>query len=727
MVEILDTKFSNVCFTPMIQFLTFASGSDSHLLGKATWHLATPRSSAQACPTQFSPGRLIWQRIWLCGILAGILSLACPSERAAGPRLAAQTPQACAEIQRQLPPEGIAVPPEQLAAWHRQIASLQAKLDALPTSPSAPDVQILLKACRYALDIHELYQTKDFAKVDRLVDLAAERLTAIEAGQSPWATGSGLQVRGFTSAIDGSAQPLGLVLPEDWATDSQRSLPLYVWLHGRGDKSTDLHFICERLDKTGQIAPANAIVVHPFGRQCIGFKSAGETDVMEAIDFVCENYPVDRERIVLMGFSMGGAGVWHLAAHYGERFAAASPGAGFAETSRYQRLKPEHFPPRYEQILWSIYDVPGYTRNLFNFPFVAYSGELDKQIQAAQVMEEAFAAEGRQLPHLIGPGMGHKYHPDTLAEILRRMHSAVEQGRGRGQQPFSIQSQHPRYSSFRWLVIDGAEQQYADTRADASFVDSHWHVTTKNVSRLRLRILEDDPIGSEMIVDDNQLQLPSGEAELLLTREADQWRVVDELPELRKRPRLSGPIDDAFIDPFLVVVPSGQSAHPAVDQWVACELENFKTRWRDLFRGDLRIKSDQDVTPEDMQRYHLILWGTPHSNRVINALFTAGEQQVWPLQWNTESARVGQWNASADQNVLLAIYPNPLANHRYIVLNSGPTFRQAHDRTNSLQNPHLPDWAIIGLDQPPSDTLPGRVVHTGFFDDAWQPSVPWTW
>ena len=86
------------------------------------------------------------------------------------------------------------------------------------------------------------------------------------------------------------AAAIGLVLADGWAT-SKKPLPLYVWLHGRGDKSTDLHFICERLDKNGEVVPANAIVVHPFGRQCVGYKSAGETDVIEAIDFVCQNYP----------------------------------------------------------------------------------------------------------------------------------------------------------------------------------------------------------------------------------------------------------------------------------------------------------------------------------------------------------------------------------------------------------------------------------------------------
>ena len=37
------------------------------------------------------------------------------------------------------------------------------------------------------------------------------------------------------------------------------------------------------------------------------------------------------------------------------------------------------------------------------------------------LQEEAYAAEGEHLPHIIGPGMGHAFHPDTRAEVMRRL------------------------------------------------------------------------------------------------------------------------------------------------------------------------------------------------------------------------------------------------------------------------------------------------------------------
>jgi dienelactone hydrolase len=46
---------------------------------------------------------------------------------------------------------------------------------------------------------------------------------------------------------------------------------------------------------------------------------------------VVANYHVDPDRIALMGFSMGGAGAWHLGAHYADRWAVVHAGPGFGE------------------------------------------------------------------------------------------------------------------------------------------------------------------------------------------------------------------------------------------------------------------------------------------------------------------------------------------------------------------------------------------------------------
>ena len=288
------------------------------------------------------------------------------------------------------------------------------------------------------------------------------------------------------STLDGSIQPYGLVIAE--GHDFDRPCPLIVWLHGRGDRTTELAFIAQRQKDRGQFVLDNAIVVHPFGRYCNGYKSAGEVDILEVIAAVQTDYKIDPDRIVLAGFSMGGAGAWHMGAHYAERWAAVHAGAGFAETARYQRLKSENFPPRYEQTLWQVYDVPNYVGTLLNIPVLAYSGENDPQIQAARVMDEAYRRAGRKLNHLIGPGMGHKYDSDSLKTIHAFLAECVRQGRDRHPAEISLQTRTLRYPKYHWIEAMGLGAHWHDARIDgrSSRSSRTIELTTRNINALRI-------------------------------------------------------------------------------------------------------------------------------------------------------------------------------------------------------------------------------------------------
>ena len=57
------------------------------------------------------------------------------------------------------------------------------------------------------------------------------------------------------------------------------------------------------------------------------------TTLSSDADRCCQQYPIDVDRIVLYGFSMGGAGSWSIGAHYPDLWAVVQPGAGFAETN----------------------------------------------------------------------------------------------------------------------------------------------------------------------------------------------------------------------------------------------------------------------------------------------------------------------------------------------------------------------------------------------------------
>jgi len=98
----------------------------------------------------------------------------------------------------------------------------------------------------------------------------------------------------------------------------------------------------------------------------------------------------------------------------------------------------------------------------------------------------------------------------------------------------------------------------------------------------------------------------------------------------------------------------------------------------------------------------------------------AGSSLHEVLVWNDRVVKIGSQEAPAAQSVPVLCYPNPMSPGRYVILNSGLTFREAHDRTNSLQNPKLPDWAILDISEPPNAESAGRVVAADFFDNQWR-------
>ena len=53
-----------------------------------------------------------------------------------------------------------------------------------------------------------------------------------------------------------------------------------------------------------------------------------EEAVLGLLDAVMRSYSIDAGRVIVTGFSMGGAGTWHFAGKYPDRFAAAVPVAG---------------------------------------------------------------------------------------------------------------------------------------------------------------------------------------------------------------------------------------------------------------------------------------------------------------------------------------------------------------------------------------------------------------
>jgi len=125
-------------------------------------------------------------------------------------------------------------------------------------------------------------------------------------------------------------------LPEDFTRESGQLYPLVIFLHGSGERGTDLNLVKRNgPPKLAENQSFPAIMVSP---QCPEGVWWDVFVLNKFLDQLISMYPVDTTRIYLTGLSMGGYGTWEWATRYPERFAAIVPVCGSGNPHRAERL-----------------------------------------------------------------------------------------------------------------------------------------------------------------------------------------------------------------------------------------------------------------------------------------------------------------------------------------------------------------------------------------------------
>lgn len=121
-----------------------------------------------------------------------------------------------------------------------------------------------------------------------------------------------------------------LYLPESYGKDPHKQWPLILFLHGRGERGSDLELLKKHpLPKILEQQKDFPFIVVSPQHSLEGEWWGDMVEPLNALlDHIQAQYSVDAQRIYLTGLSMGGFGAWELALRYPERFAAVVPVAG---------------------------------------------------------------------------------------------------------------------------------------------------------------------------------------------------------------------------------------------------------------------------------------------------------------------------------------------------------------------------------------------------------------
>ncbi|MGF1578208.1 MAG: prolyl oligopeptidase family serine peptidase [Gemmataceae bacterium] len=649
---------------------------------------------------------------------------------------------ALAGAKKQTSPVGLDKTTQQtLDTKMKKLAASLRKLKRQGLSPRwRNQIEIHHKAASWIIKHNEFYNKQYPLWTIDVLNQGLLRARLAAEGQFNWVNTVGYPViRSYRSRVDGSLQPYAVTLPKDYGKDPKRKWPLHVVLHGRDSRINEVKFIY-KASTTNTEYQKDFVRLDVYGRGNNAYRWAGESDVLEAFqDFLAFESQLGRARlidgnqVVLRGFSMGGAGTWHIGLHMPDRWAVIGPGAGFVRTHGYIRDLPKRLPPWQEKCL-TIYDAYRYATNAYNVPIVSYNGENDRQRISSEVIRTEFMKAGMMNPDklmklLVAPGLGHRFPLEWQLKAEKEYAKAIEEYASSNPKRVRFVTYTLAYPRCHWVEILSLGQHYTRALVDAKKTELGFEVETNNVTAMHLQYLTGQENRLDVNIDGQKLlvrplSLNNVVSHIYLLKDDNgHWKSVrlQYLQTLRQRglykvTRLQGPIDDAFKGSFLCVRGTGKGWHKATQDYTDARLKQFAYEWSKWWRGSLPIKNDVDVTATDIAQYHLVLFGDPSSNSLINEVVDA-----LPVQWDAKQLRFGGKTYDSSKHIPAMIYPSPLNANRYVVLNSGHTFHEPDYRgTNAYLYPRLGDYAVLRIGKDKQDPLAVDVKTAGVFGEQWE-------
>ena len=285
-----------------------------------------------------------------------------------------------------------------------KIAELKSKKDA-KTAELLPDVESLFQSGPRCARLSRILRPTELDFADQCTGrrpgagrAARQRPGAMD--DAPPASSSAATSRRSTARCSRMAWSCPRAIPAKAPAASGCD----IWFHGRGETLSEVNFLDDRARNAGPVharrhdrpAPLRPLLqrqqVRRRGRRARGARLGASGAIA-----------IDDDRIAVRGFSMGGAAALAVRRPLRRPLVRRQPGAGLHRDARVPQGLPEgerRSRPGTRRGSGTGTTAPTGAVNLRQCPTVAYSGEIDSQKQAADVMAEALGRRrDRAGPH----------------------------------------------------------------------------------------------------------------------------------------------------------------------------------------------------------------------------------------------------------------------------------------------------------------------------------------
>lgn len=529
----------------------------------------------------------------------------------------------------------------------------------------------------------------------------------------------------FVSKVDGSCQYYSVLPPKDY--DPQKEYALILGLHGAGVEASGLIECHAQKDWAFVVTATNR---KPFG---FDWQDWGRLDALEVLNLAMESYPIDPDRVYLTGHSMGGHGTWHIALAHSDLFAAAAPFAGWTCFQLYVPwfLQKSYIFAEPQQV--AIRDMslredftPDFVENALNLPLFISHGANDDNVPTvhARMFVSILDQLGYEYRYKEIPGKRHWYNLDDSSQtVCVDDPEVMDFLKSKRRNPFpqhvifkttNIGQNHKSY----WVEIIQQKKPYFESRIEAQVKNGVIEIQTVNIAEFALSLAENLlPFGKiSFLVNGKRIDYKFTKNEKVCFHEKEDGFRIGQTkhPAMAKSPESYGPIKQAYYSPFVLVY--GTRGDSSTNETTLHQARLEAARWWSRGNGYALVLPDNEITPEIMESFNLILFGGPEENLVTAKLSGGLPIRIEKGKMFLGKKEIPGYNLAAE-----FVYPNPSNPDKLIFVHQGlgkEGLKLSTSFTALYSGAGLPDFIIF--DEKVKRQGWGGVICAGFFDSEWQ-------
>lgn len=483
---------------------------------------------------------------------------------------------------------------------------------------------------------------------------------------------------------------------------------------------------CEQIAGLAAEENESVVVIIPGGRgNGTVFQGFGQIDAIEAIDHVSSTHNIDRDRIGVMGGSMGGASTWYMTSHHPDLFSATATFAAYCDYRLWQKPGGYTFPlMEWEEFSWQSRSASDCVENYINTPVWILHGEWDRTIGGgvdviqSRSMAEKFKELGYDYRYTELKERGHNSYDRSADYFKEVVLWLIKQKRIANPRKVNLVCHELRYNKNRYIGIEQLQEYGRPGRVEAEFSeDAVLSIKTRNVRALRIFPV----VGKErvaVVIDGQRFD----DVDLLETVRfklnfSFAWEL--DFAELNhskeKHHGASGPFGDIFYERTAIVYgTTGSKTENHMMAQIAYNAAGFYRQWnggvhRGGIKGDNEVKipvfQDADIDENLLKNYNLFCIGTPATNAVL-ARFGGRI----PLEFKEREIILGRKSFWGEDVAVITALANPDNPDRYVAVLGGVS-ADAITWASHLNLALLPDYLVFEKE---------KVLEWGFFDNNWR-------